>query len=181
MEQAISISWEPGKIGAVAETVASGSDDDIIGLKGYVIRERSFFGDIMLSMGGMDFPFPRTPVLDFIISWKFSLDEVALTGVSDVGIIDKYHVTRLALRDYEVVAMSTETQATVSVPFVEILAAILRFTRSVLDEITREYPDLLMNDFMENLFRGSLMRELGEEQFLRHSAAMKKRFGRRAD
>jgi hypothetical protein len=49
----------------------------------------------------------------------------------------------------------------VSCPFVELVVAILRFAQSALDEVTRAYPDLLVHDFVERLFCGLGMRELG--------------------
>ncbi|MET9515934.1 hypothetical protein [Streptomyces sp. NPDC002994] len=58
------------------------------------------------------------------------------------------------------------------------LAAVLRFGQKVLDGLTREHPDLLVNGLVERLYRDFGVRAVGKEQFLRHSAAMAKRYHR---
>jgi hypothetical protein len=57
---------------------------------------------------------------------------------------------------FTVVLSSPYDQRSVSCPFVELVATILRFAQSAL-----AYPDLLVHDFVERLFCGLGMRELG--------------------
>lgn len=175
----VGFTWVPvGDGGEAAKILARGVLSDLVNLPEWQIRERSFFGDISLEIDGVEFHYRHVPVFDFLFSWRYSLDALVLDGTTEMELAERAGPTRLALSGPDVSLRHLSTGASASCTYVELLRAVLRFGRDVLEELTRAHPDLLVNDAVEQLYRDLGMRGLGEEQFARHSAAMAKRHQR---
>ncbi|MDX3236690.1 hypothetical protein PV392_13580 [Streptomyces sp. ME03-5709C] len=180
MDPRARVTWEAGEAGVAGHVLSRDGWKALQRQPEWLIRERSFYGTISLKVGDTEFQFPRAAVIDFIMSWRFGLDQLALTGQACVELAEQRGIVNLSHHDSGVIMSSPHDQRAASCSFVELLAAILRFAQGALDEVTRAHPDLLVHDLVERLFRGLGMRELGREQFSRHAAAVSKRQPREA-
>jgi hypothetical protein len=78
-------------------------------------------------------------------------------------------------RDNGRVAVRSESGFDAIVDFIDLVGACAIFRRRFIDGVTRKFPDLLMNDLIERLFRGSGLRETSRDHFLRHREAARLR------
>ncbi|MEU1418104.1 hypothetical protein [Streptomyces sp. NPDC005731] len=138
------------------DVLSRGALEAVVRLPEWQLRAMSFLGDVSLDIGGVEFRFTDIPVLDFIMSWRFGLEELTLRGAVRIELLEGQGHVPLSLADPTVTIAWDGRSASCS--FVELLRAILSFAQSVLDDLTRANPHLLVNDFMEGLHRGVGMR-----------------------
>ncbi|MFF3564018.1 hypothetical protein ACFYXS_28620 [Streptomyces sp. NPDC002574] len=180
MNPHVTVTWQAGDAGIAGKVLSRDGWKALQAQPEWLIREQSFFGKASISVGDTEFPFARATVIDFIESWRYGLDELALRAQARVELAEQRGTVNLS-RDTSTVTLSTpHDQRTASCSFIDLLAAILKFAQSSLDELTRTHPDLLVHDLVERLFRNLGMRQLGQEQFRRHTAAVTKRLHREA-
>ncbi|WP_371800414.1 hypothetical protein OG963_44040 (plasmid) [Streptomyces sp. NBC_01707] len=168
------VTWQLGDVGVAGEVLSRDGWQALRDVSEWRIRERSFFGDVTLRVGDTEFRFQRAAIVDFIMSWRFGLEQLTLRSQGCVELADNGEQVSLFCDASTVILSSPYDQRSASCLFVDLLAAILRFAQTALDEVTRAYPDLLVHDLVDGLFRGLGMRELGREQYQRHSAAAAK-------
>ncbi|WP_406294713.1 hypothetical protein [Streptomyces sp. NBC_00624] len=174
MDAQVIVTWQSGDVGVAGEVLSRDGWQALRDVSEWRIRERSFFGDVTLRVSHTEFRFPRAAIFDFIMSWRFGLEQLALRSQGRVELADNGERVSLFCDASTVILSFPYDQRSASCLFVDLLAAILRFAQTALDEVTRAYPDLLVHDLVEGLFRGLGMRELGREQYQRHSAAAAK-------
>jgi hypothetical protein len=178
MDQHVTITWTQLEAGDAGEVLEGGAIDELVGLQGYEVSERSFYGDIELSVGGVGFRFPERPVFDFILDWRYALDRLALEGTATVRLTEQGEPLVVTLSGHDVTMSVDATGVSATSPFLELLGAVLRFGQKVLEDLTRECPDLLAHDLVDRLYRELGVILFSREHFLRHSAAMAKRYHR---
>jgi hypothetical protein len=136
------------------------------------VRERWFFADVTLVAEGGSIRFSKTPVIDFMLAFGYSLRILAADRSA------KFHVSGggpalLLERNGGTVSIRGRSGFNVIIEYVDLAAACLIFQRRFIDEVTFKFPDLLLNDLIERLFRGAGLREIGRDHSLRHSGARK--------
>ncbi|MFC3997375.1 hypothetical protein ACFOVU_15700 [Nocardiopsis sediminis] len=141
------------------------------------MREMFLYDDVWMRIGAFNFTQGTTPLLDFCMSLQFALRGLAVAGKSTMSFPDVVTRVRFTLDDATVNVRSTsEADGRGECSFLQLTSAVCLFQRSALDAVTRDNPDLLFNDLVERLFREYGVRELGEEQFARHTQAMRRRY-----
>jgi hypothetical protein len=135
----------------------------------WMVRERWFFSDITLAAAGQAIKYTKAPVVDFIMALTYSLDKVAADGASRFR-VDGGPALALERAEGKVDIRGGSGFGAV-VDFIDMAGACAIFRRQFIDEVTLKFPDLLMNDLIERLFRGSGLRETSRDHFLRHKEA----------
>ncbi|MEV0563754.1 hypothetical protein [Dactylosporangium sp. NPDC050588] len=167
-----------------AELLPAGAKaDDIRQAPEWEVRERWMLGAVTLRVGTLLVEVEQMPLLDFGLSLEFALRDLALHGRSDLSFSDRSLLIRFT-RDADLVDVthwqSTASRewrvtATGAASYVQLAAAAARFLRAALDLCTQAYPDLLLNNEIERLYRHAAVRELGEAQFIRHTEMVRRR------
>lgn len=175
MPDAVSITYSPDWE-STSEFPAGGCDEgrrSIIAAEGWKVRERWFAADVLLSTVGYSAEYFRTPLIDYAMALSYSLEMVAVDGLSRFSASGGPTLVMVRRGNDVEIRQGHGTEAVVE--FAELVSACVRFRRRFIDEITARFPDLLLNELIEMLFRDSGLREVGRGQFLRHSRAVKLR------
>lgn len=165
--------WEAdsGMAGTVCVTYSSdwksmsefprGIDDEdrrtIIAAPEWQVRERWFAADVSPQAGSFLAHYVRTPPIDYAMAFRYSLEMLAADGVSSFsasggpGLEMVRHRGAVDIIQGDCIASGIE--------FVDLLGACVSFRRQFIDELTECFPDLLLNDLIESLFRESGLRE----------------------
>ncbi|MFC4562937.1 hypothetical protein ACFO4E_13825 [Nocardiopsis mangrovi] len=152
--------------------------DDIAQVSEGDMRERFLLDEVRMRIGTFNFIRPGSPLLDFCMSLQSALRGLAVSGKSAISFPGTLTQIRLALIDDTVHVRSTsEAHGRGECTFIRLMGAVCVFQRSALDNVTREDPNLLLNDLVERLYREYGVRQLGKEQFARHTQAVRRRHG----
>lgn len=175
MPDAVSITYSPGWE-STSDFPAGDCDEgrrSIIAAEEWKLRERWFAADVSLSTAGYSAEYVRTPLIDYAMMLGYSLEMAAVNGLSRFS-ADGGPTLVLVRRGNSVeIRQGRGTEAVAE--FADLMSACVRFRREFIDEITGRFPDLLLNDLIERLFRDSGLREVSRDRFLRHSRAAKLR------
>ena len=139
------------------------------------IRERNFLGDLVFRVGSLVMDRMSVPLLDFALASRFELWMLPLRGSGKIGFVDSSNSIELALEGNEVVLWASYVKGRARTPYVDLVGTVATFLRALIDAATREQPALIRHPFIESLYRDSGVREMGQEQFRRHSDQMVKR------
>ena len=137
----------------------------------WLVRERWFVGSVSFRMGEAIYEYGRTPFLDFSMSLRYALNLLAADGNSKF-VTEGGSEISFSLNGGNVESRRGGSDVVGVVEFVDLAKASARFMREFIDDCTRSFPDLLLNDSIERIFRESGARELGRDRFLRHSRAV---------
>jgi hypothetical protein len=129
--------------------------------------------DVSLSTAGYSAEYFRTPLIDYALALRYSLEMVAVNDLSRFSASGGPTLVWVRRGNGVEIGQSHGTEAVVD--FADLVSACVRFRRQFIDEITARFPDLLLNELVERLFRDSGLGEAGRDQFLRHSRAVKLR------
>jgi hypothetical protein len=145
----------------------------IIAAPEWQVRERWFAADVSLQAGSFLVNYVRTPLIDYAMAFRYSLEMLAVDGVSSFSASGGSRLDMV--RHGSAVDILKADNIMGSVEIVDLLSACVSFRRQFIDEVTERFPDLLLNDLIEFLFRESGLREKDRERFARHSRAVKLR------
>ncbi|MGW4943344.1 hypothetical protein ACWEOZ_17365 [Actinoplanes sp. NPDC004185] len=112
---------------------------------------------------------PREPVLDFGLSLRSMLDQLALNGRAELSFQGTNDRIRFTLTEGRVEVRANYAEGAADCSYLDLLCSVLSYMRETLDVLTASAPQLLENTFIEYLYREFLVRELGQDQFHRHS------------
>ena len=141
------------------------------------IREESFLAHVQFRVGSLVLSRHREPVLDFGLSLRSSLDSLALESSTELRFQGTGDRIRFTLAEDQVEIRANYAKGIAHCSYVDLLRSVLSYMRNSLDVLTAEAPSLLENTFIEYLYREFLVREIGDEQFSRHSEVMAKIYG----
>ena len=163
--------WE-----STSEFPAGGSDEgrlSIVAAEEWRVRERWFAADVSLSAAGYSAEYFRTPLVDYAMALRYSLEMAAVDGLSRFSASGGPVLVLVRRGNCVEIRQGPGTEAVVE--FAELVSACARFRRLFIDEVTARFPDLLLNELIERLFRDSGLRGASRDRFLRHSRAVKLR------
>ncbi|WP_433720938.1 hypothetical protein ACQP2Y_37355 [Actinoplanes sp. CA-051413] len=141
------------------------------------IREGSFLARVQFRVGDLVLSRRREPVLDFGLSLRSNLDLLALERRTELSFQGTSDRVRFTLTENRVEIRANYAEGIAYCSYVDLLCSVLSYMRNSLDVLTAKAPDLLESTYIEYLYREFLVREMGEEQFRRHSQAMAKIYG----
>jgi hypothetical protein len=142
----------------------------IIAAPEWQVRERWFAADVSLQAGSFLAHYVRTPLIDYAMAFRYSLEMLAVDGVSSFSASGGPRLDMV--RHGGAVDILQDDHITSSIEIVDLLSACVSFRRQFIDEVTERFPDLLLNDLIEFLFRESGLREKDRERFVSHSRAV---------
>ncbi|MFI5933878.1 hypothetical protein [Actinoplanes sp. NPDC051494] len=132
------------------------------------VRERFFIADVTFLIDGIDLSRSAEALIDFGMSLRSSLDELAMSGTSELQFQGTPSRIKFALTGADVHVSANFAEGEAICPYIELYRAVLVFVRDALDAVTRAAPEILKNDFIEYLYRTYAVREKGNDQFMRH-------------
>jgi hypothetical protein len=175
MTNVVSISYSP-EWESTSDFPAGGNDESrrvIIAAPEWQVRERWFAADVSLQAGSLSAHYARTPLIDYAMALRYSLEMLA---VDDVSSFPASGGPRLEMaRNGGTVDIRQSGRLTSGIEFADLVSACAYFRRKFIDEATSRYPEILLNGLIESLFRESGLREKDRNRFKRHSDAVKLR------
>jgi hypothetical protein len=134
------------------------------------VRELWFTGSVLLRIGDVNFEYRNTPLLDFGMALQCALHLLAAEGGVDFVVNGGARIL-FSLHGSKVESLNRGDVG--ECEYVHLVAASTLFVRNFIDECTKRFPEALINDVIERLFRESGVRELGRDRFLLHSQAVR--------
>jgi hypothetical protein len=162
-----------------SEFPTGGNDEGrhaIIAAPEWQVREQWFTANVELRVASAAIGYVRTPVIDYAMALRFSLEALAADGASSFSVAGGPRL-EMARRDAVVDIRHGNEYLASGVEFIDMMNACVLLRRNFIDDVTSRHPELLLNDLIESLFRESGLRERGRERFNRHSHAVKLRRG----
>jgi hypothetical protein len=175
MPNVVSITYSPDWE-STSEFPVGGGDEgrqSILAAEEWKVRERWFAADVSLSTAGYSAEYIRTPLIDYAMALRYSLEMVAVDGLSRFSASGGPTLTMVRRGSDVEIRHGRGTEVTAELA--DLLGACVHFRRRFIDEITSRFPGLLLNRLIEVLFRESGLREMSRERFIRHSRAARLR------
>jgi hypothetical protein len=142
----------------------------ILNAEEWVVRERWFLGSVDVQVGGSVWGYRNTPLLDFALALRYAVNILAADGAIEFDAEGGPNLRLEQIGDaVRVVDTRSGTEGECS--FVDLVGSAGRFLRSLVDEVTKARPDVLLNDVVRTAFRESGARQLNQEAFGRYSRA----------
>ncbi|MFD8789746.1 hypothetical protein [Streptomyces vinaceus] len=147
---------------------------EILKAEEWRIREQWFDGSVALRIGDALLEREGTPLLDFALALRYSVNLLAADGAAVMHVADGPAV-RLGVESGAVQAQVGNAGVIGVCDFIDLAHASSVFTRDLIDTIVAKRPEFLLSDAIERVYRESGVRELSRERFLTHTQMMRTR------
>ncbi|MFJ9080754.1 hypothetical protein ACIRO3_36805 [Streptomyces sp. NPDC102278] len=147
---------------------------DILNSEEWTVRERWFNGSMDLRFSDASFEYSDTPLLDCALALRYAVNILAADSAASVDLNGGPQI-QLTLDGARVTVRAAHNEIVAECNFVDLVRAASVFFRDLVNEITRIRPEFIVNQTVEAAYREAGVRQLGREQFLRHSHAIRLR------